>query len=117
LADLIVQQWVDSLEKIYEDPKYQAEIKNAVINSPADYRQKVESDELMEADMEMKDGEYRFKNGQKVPDDRVKFVKETIDKRMLTESPTLQAQNLRVKGGMIVPDRKYHMKQKAKKVN
>ena len=117
MVDLVMQQWLDSLEAIYEDPKYQEEIREAVVNSPADYRKKVESDELMEADIELKDGEYFFKNGQKVPEDRVTVVKETIDKRMLTESPTLQAQNLRVKGGMIVPDRKHHMKQKARKVN
>ena len=106
-----------SLEKVYTDPKYQEEIRKVVINTPEDYRKKVESDEFREAGMKEKDGEYFLANGQKAPEDRVRFVKENIDKRMLTESPTLQAQNLIVKGGVIVPDKKHHMKQKAKKVN
>ena len=105
---------MDSLEGVYADPKYQDEIRNAVINSPEDYRKKVESDEFRDAGMKEKDGEYFLSNGQRAPKDRVDFVKETIDKRMLTESPTLQSRNLIVKGGMIVPDRKFHMKQKTK---
>jgi len=105
---------LDSLEGVYADPKYQDEIRNAVINSPEDYRKKVESDEFRDAGMKEKDGEYFLSNGQRAPKDRVDFVKETIDKRMLTESPTLQSRNLIVKGGMIVPDRKFHMKQKTK---
>lgn len=114
MGNEVTRGWLDSLEGVYADPKYQDEIRNAVINSPEDYRKKVESDEFRDAGMKEKDGEYFLSNGQRAPKDRVDFVKETIDKRMLTESPTLQSRNLIVKGGMIVPDRKFHMKQKTK---
>ena len=114
MGNEVTRGWLDSLEDIYIDPKYQEEIRNAVVNSPEDYRKKVETDELREAGLKEKDGEYILSNGQRAPKDKVDFVKQNIDKRMLTESPTLQAQNLRVKGGMIVPDRKHHLKQKTK---
>ena len=117
MGNYVTEGWLDSLEKTYAEPKYQEEIRTVILNNPAEYRKKVETDEFREAGIKEKDGEYFLSNGQRAPKDKVDFVKRTIDKRMLTESPALQSQNLIVKGGMIVPDRKYHMKQKGKKVN
>lgn len=114
MVDLILQEWVDNIEDIYSEAKFQKDIREAVINNPVEYRQKVEADEIRDAGLQKKDDEYTFPNGTKAPQDRVDFVMKTVDKRMLTESPILQSQNLRVKGGMIVPDRKFHMKQKPK---
>ena len=99
---LVYAEWKKQLDSELSQGEAQQELQKAVKEGSSDYREAVERTE-------------RGLDGDDLSIEQEAFLKEKVDRRMMTESPTMTQYNLRNEGGKIVVDHDAYERQQRKK--
>lgn len=92
------------------NPKMQTEMRQVITQTPEIYREMVENQELGFAGIRKTLEGHVKTNGAKATEVDIQKVMKTVDKRMLTESPSLIEHKLKYIAGNLVPDKIAHKK-------
>ena len=99
---IVYTEWKKQLDSELSQGDVQQELQRAVKEGSSDYREVVERAE-------------RGLDGDDLSMEQEAFLKERVDRRMMTESPTMTQYNLRNEGGKIVVDHDAYDRQRRKK--
>ena len=93
------------------DDELQKDLKELLLQE-SEYKNRIKKQEYSLAQIkENQDGTFEDFTGNKVPEEYLDTVNGFIDKRMLTETPDLRKNNIEYRGGSVVPDTTYHLKE------
>ena len=93
------------------DEETQKQLKEFILQD-SEYKDRIKRQEYGLAQIkENTDGSFEDLDGNPVSDEYKNTVNEFVDKRMLTESPELRKSNIEYRGGSIIPDTTYHLRE------
>lgn len=99
---IVFAEWKKELDAELSEGVAQKELQQAIKEGDGDYRESVERSE-------------RGLEGDDLSPEQEAAVKQRVDRRMMTESPTLMQYKLRNEGGKIVVDHDAYAREKRKK--
>jgi len=106
---IFLEQVVKAFAK---DKEMQNDLQSAFKRENPDYRDRIKREEMTLAQIrETPTGEIEDNFGNPVDEEYVELIDGFVDKRMLTESPELYRNHVEYRGGVIVPDVRYHLKE------
>lgn len=93
------------------DEETQKQLKEFILQE-SEYKDRIKRQEYGLAQIkENTDGSFEDLDGNPVSEEYKNTVNEFVDKRMLTESPELRKSNIEYRGGSIVPDTTYYLRE------
>ena len=107
--------WKKAMRAEYAVKDRQAELRKIVIEGPEEYFQKVKRQEMRLSDFVEEDGTVMKKSGDPATQEEINAMNETVEKRMLTESPALIEHKLIYRSGRLEPDFVLHEKGRREK--
>ncbi len=106
---IFLEQVVKAFAK---DKEMQNDLQSAFKRENPDYRDRIKREEMALAQIrETPTGEIEDNFGNPVDEEYVELIDGFVDKRMLTESPELHRNHVEYRGGVIIPDVRYHLKE------
>lgn len=96
--------WKKAMRAEYAAKDTQSELREIVIKGPEEYLKKVKRQEMVESGFVEENGTIMKKSGDPATQKEINAMNETVEKRMLTESPALVEHKLTYRGGILEPD-------------
>ena len=113
--DPAYMDWKKAMRAEYAAKDTQIELRKIVIEGPEEYFQKVKRQEMRLSDFVEEDGTVMKKSGDPATQEEINAMNETVEKRMLTESPALIEHKLTYRGGILEPDFTAHERDKQRR--
>ena len=99
---IVYDEWKKTISLELSKKEYQADLQKAITEGPSEYRESVERSE-------------REREAEEMSVEQQTALKDTVNRRMMTESPGLMEHKLKNDGGKLVPDFDAHEREKRKK--
>ena len=107
--------WKKAMRAEYAAKDTQAELHNIVTKNPEEYLKKVKRREMRLSGLVEEGGTVMRKSGDPATQEEINAMNETVEKRMLTESPALIEHKLTYRGGILEPDFTAHERDKKRR--
>jgi|9_EtaG_2_1085328.scaffolds.fasta_scaffold00677_4 hypothetical protein len=96
--------YIKQMTEYYRSSDMQENLKQLVKNTPEEFRERILKQELSVYGYEIENGVFLDNIRNPLPDKEREKVMKNVDRRMLSESPSLREHKLQLVGGYLLPD-------------
>ena len=96
--------WMESIASEMGKGEYQADLRMAITQSPPEFREVIERQEMDVMGIRKTQRGFERLNGTIATEDEILSLNRNVDTRMLNESPALREHKVVMRGGRLEPD-------------
>ena len=100
--------WIKVISSEFNKGEYQQSIKQVITQSPPEFREVIERQEMDILGIKKTPNGYERLNGNSATEDEILSLNNNVNTRMLNESPALREHKVVQRGGKLIPDFTLH---------
>lgn len=102
--DSTYNDWIKAITSEFSKGEYQQSLKQVITQSPYEFRDAIERQEMNIIGIKKTPDGYERPNGDVATEDEILSLNNNVNTRMLNESPALREYKVVQRGGKLIPD-------------